>query len=431
MRKVLHVLFFSGFLAMGAGVHSAWAGEIDSLLQKLIDKGVLNASEAQEIRTETNEEIVRVDKQNEENYKKLAKDNLPDWVKNTKLKGDFRLRYQYKHEKADNDLAKDTHLGRIRLRLGLESKINEKLLAGVGIAGGSGDPRSTNLSLGGADEKKTVVLDYAYAKYSPSPWLSFVGGKMLLNDALWEPTDVIWDTDITPEGGMVQLARKLGAGTTLFLNGGVLIVDTDTSTDADAPAAYLIQPGIEHKLTDGLSVKGAVSYDAFVNVKDHVSSKYSSQSNTGNTAKGVSSYAYDYKMFNPMLELTINKPFVALGLGVDFLKLHGEYAANLAVKDKASGFSGGFKLGSNKVEKWGDWQFKYVYAMLERDAVLDVLPDSDRYGGATGIRSHEGEFTFGLGKNTFLGIDVYRSWSTTGARQAPETLVQFDWNVKW
>ncbi|MFA5287692.1 MAG: hypothetical protein WC394_05445, partial [Candidatus Omnitrophota bacterium] len=77
-----------------------------------------------------------------------------------------------------------------------------------------------------------------------------------------------------------------------------------------------------------------------------------------------------------------------------------------------------------------DWQFKYLYAMLGRDAVLDVLPDSDRYGGKTGMRSHEGELTFGLGKNTSLGLDIYRSWSTIGAK-APETLVQFDWNMKF
>lgn len=408
----------------------AFASEVDVLLKKLVEKGILNASEAQEIRTETNEEVAKVEAHKLDDYKKLAKDNMPDWVKNTKLKGDFRLRYQHKHEKADNDFAKDTNLGRIRLRLGLESKVNDKLIAGVGIASGSGDPRSTNISFGGYNEKKTVVLDYAYAKYSPFSWLNLVGGKMLLNDALWEPTDLVWDTDITPEGGIAQLSTKLGPNATLFLNSGVLVVDSDTSTDANGPTAFLIQPGIDYKVNDRVSLKSAISYDALVNTKDHTSSKYSSQSNTGNTIKGSSSYSYDYKMLNPELELTIKKPFETLGLGVDFLKFQGEYVNNLAVSDKATGFATGFKLGKDKIEKWGDWQFKYIYTMLGRDAVLDVLPDSDRYGGATGIRSHEGELNFGLGKNTFLGFDVYRSWSLIG-REAPETLVQVDWNLKW
>jgi len=37
-----------------------------------------------------------------------------------------------------------------------------------------------------------------------------------------------------------------------------------------------------------------------------------------------------------------------------------------------------------------------------------------------------------LGKNTFLGFDIYRSWNIQGAsRKAPETLVQVDWNMKF
>jgi hypothetical protein len=68
--------------------------------------------------------------------------------------------------------------------------------------------------------------------------------------------------------------------------------------------------------------------------------------------------------------------------------------------------------------------------MLGKDAVPDVLPDSDRYGGKTGIRSHEGIISFGLGKNTSLGFDVYRSWSLIGSK-APETVVQADWNMKF
>jgi len=424
--------FFVSFLALIFISKVAFANEVDVLLQKLVEKGILNASEAQEIRTETNEEVAKVEAQKVEDYKKLAKDNMPDWVKNTKFKGDFRLRYQYKHEKADNNFAKDTNLGRIRLRLGLESKVNDKLLAAVGIASGSGDPRSTNISFGGYNSKKTVVLDYAYAKYSPLSWLNLVGGKMGLGDVLWEPTDLVWDTDITPEGGIAQFNAQLSPNATFFLNTGVLVLDSDTSTDADGPMGVIIGPGIDYKVNDKVSVKAAVTYDGFINTKGHTSSSYSSHTNTGNTTAGSSSYSYDYKMLNPGLELTVKKPFEALGLGaVDFLKLEGEYVKNLAVSDFATGFSAGFKLGKDKLAKWGDWQFKYVYAMLGRDAVLDVLPDSDRYGGATGIRSHEGELSFGLGKNTFLGLDVYRSWSIIGPREAPETLVQVDWNIKF
>ncbi|MFA5096869.1 MAG: putative porin, partial [Candidatus Omnitrophota bacterium] len=356
--------------------------------------------------------------------------SLPFWMQNIKIKGDLRLRYQYKHDKAANGLAKDTNIGRIRMRLGLEGKINEKLMAGVGIATGSGDPRSTNITFGGYNEKKTIVLDYGYAKYTPFSWLELVGGKMLLGDTLWEPSDLIWDTDITPEGAMIKLNKGVGSNANLFFNTGVLIVDADTSSDNDAPVAYIVQPGASYKFNDRWSLKGAFSLQAFSNVKGHVSSRYSGASNSGNTTAATSSYMYDYQMVNPALELNINEPFKAFGSDVESLKLIGEYVNNLDVTKGASGFACGFKLGKKKIEKWGDWQVKYIYAMLGRDAVLDVLPDSDRYGGKTGIRSHEMELQFGLARNTFLAFDIYRSWRTFGA-QAPETLVQLDWNMKF
>jgi len=425
---------FFGIIVMALAVilsgRMAFAGEIDVLLQKLVEKGVLSSSEAQQVRTETNEEIVKTEKVKQEDYKKLAKVNMPDWVKNIKIKGDLRLRYQNKHDKATGDASKDTSIGRVRLRLGVEGKVNDKLMAGVGIASGSGDPRSTNITFGGYNSKKTVVLDYAYAKYTPLKWLGFVGGKMYGSDALWEPTDLIWDTDITPEGAMVQLNTDFGERTKLFLNTGALIIDADSSSDNDAPMAYMVQPGLNYKFNNDISLKGAFSMQLFDNIKGHVSSSYSGASNSGNTTAGTSSYIYDYSMMNPALELSIKNPLGAFGLNVGTLKLIGEYVNNVAVSQKNTGFSAGFKLGKDKLEKFGDWQFKYIYAMLGKDAVLDVLPDSDRYSGKTAMRSHEAELSFGLGKNTYLGFDVYRS-ERIGMAKAPETLAQVDWNMKF
>jgi len=158
-----------GFLAvwgiMCLGVSHSFAGQVDILLQKLVDKGILTAGEASQVRTETEEEAKVEAAQGKT-------PGVPDWVRNIKLKGDFRLRYQYKHDKADNDVASDTHIGRVRVRVGLEGKVNDKLMAGVGLATNSGgDPRSTNITFGdkngGYSTKMEIRLDYAYAKYLP------------------------------------------------------------------------------------------------------------------------------------------------------------------------------------------------------------------------------------------------------------------------
>jgi len=417
MKRVLATIVLTGFMVFSLGMGSSYAGEIDILLQKLVDKGVLTPGEAQQIGTETKEQV-----KSEIAAGKYS--SLPAWVQNTKLKGDFRLRFQNLHEKNTGDVSKDTTIGRIRMRLGLESKVNDKVKVGIGIATGSGDPRSTNITLGGAQAKKTIILDYAYGKYDPLSWLSFTGGKMLLSDVLWEPTDLIWDTDITPEGAAIGINKTLNPKTSVFLTAAPLVIQEDTSTTSGA-MAYLVQPGINYAINDKLSLKGAVTYEYF-QTKGTAASSYSKGQNT----KIGTNYANNYSNLNPALELSIKDPFKAVGLNVENMKIFGEYVNNFAVSNKNSGFSTGFQFGNAKIEKWGDWQVRYIYAMLGKDAVLDILPDSDRYSGKTGIRSHEGIITFGLGKNTNLGIDVYRSWSLVG-NAAPETLVQADWNMKF
>jgi hypothetical protein len=438
MRKFVTVIVLGAFIALSLGMRSSYASEIDTLLLKLIEKGVLSASEAQQVRTETNEEIAKTEKQKQEDYKTLSKDSLPDWVKNTKLKGDFRLRFQNLHEHNTGDISKDTTIGRIRMRLGLDSKVNDKLKVGVGIATGSGDPRSTNISLGGTSggdsAKPSVYIDYAYAKYDPIPWLTLVGGKMLLPDVLWEPTDLIWDTDITPEGGVVGFNKTLNPKTSVFMKTGVLVLVADTST-VSGSMAYLVQPGINYAFNDNLSLKSAITYEYF-QTKGSVPSTYATKGqntrNNGSNSGITASYAYNYSNINPALEFTIKEPFKAVGLNVENLKFFGEYVNNFAVSNKNTGYSLGFQFGNEKIEKWGDWQIRYIYAMLEKDAVPDILPDSDRLSGKTGMRSHEGIVSFGLGKNTSLGLDVYRSWNIMGtAAKAPETLVQVDWNMKF
>jgi hypothetical protein len=125
---------------MCLGASYSFASQVDILLQKLVDKGILTSGEASQIRTETEEEA-KVE------AAKGKTPGIPDWIRNIKLRGDLRLRYQYKHDKADNGVASDASVGRVRARVGLEGKINEKVTAGIGIATNSGgDPRSTNIT---------------------------------------------------------------------------------------------------------------------------------------------------------------------------------------------------------------------------------------------------------------------------------------------
>ena len=428
--KKRFLIFITGFIVVLFGIASSYAGEIDILLQKLVEKGVLSPGEAQEIKVETQEQV----------KKEIAEgkfSNLPSWVQNTKLKGDFRIRYQYDHSKKLPTTTKptDRHRGRIRLRLGLESKVNEKLLVGAGLATGSSDgssdaSRSTNVTFSDSSSKKSISLDYAFAQYSPFGWLTLIGGKF--KNPFWEPGDLIWDTDINPEGGVLKLSKKISSNTELFMNTGILIIDESGNYGSD-PTMYAIQSGLTHKINDNISLKGAFSYYGFSGVKG----KRLDGSAGTNSKDSSSRLIYNYKNIIPALELKIKEPFRVINLNIPHLALFGEYVRNVdsSVKDANTGYMLGFKLGAEKITKWGDWQFRYNYAKYSKDAFLDILPDSDRYGGKTGVSAHEAMFDWGLSKNTWLGIDYYygkQLKGNFGSKQSkPASLIQVDWNMKF
>ena len=445
MKRLLIAVWLGTFCLMSAGIRASYAGEIDLLLQKLVDKGVLTGAEAQQVKTETQEQV----------KKEIAQgkySSLPAWVQNTKLKGDFRLRYQ-------DDYAKEVAKGsgtttkqvnkqraRFRLRLGLESKVNDKILVGVGLATGintsdakgltSADTsRSTNQTFGSGFGKYPISLDYAFVQYSPTPWATIVGGKF--KNTLWEPGDLIWDTDINPVGASLKLNKNVNPNLSLFLTTGILTIMEDTG-NTTAPTMFTIQQGANYKVNDSINVKGAVSYYQAFAVKGRtLDGNVGTNSHTSGTFLTTDKLLYDYSNIMPALEISFKDPFKALGVNLPYLALFGEYVQNInsMVKHDNTGYMLGFKFGAEKVENFGDWQFRYNYAMLGKDTVLDILPDSDRYGGKTGMRSHESMFDFGLGKNTWIGLDYYYGWQIPGNfnsnQTKPAQVFQVDWNMKF
>jgi hypothetical protein len=432
---------------------TVWAGEVDILVRKLVEKGILTSDEAQQIIAETKEEAKKEAQQiitetKEETKKEIAQAKsslLPSWVQNIKLKGDFRLRYQYDHAKflANSTTNKngDQNRARIRARLGIESKINDKLLVGVRMATGQTDTsgaaaRSTNITLGGDGGfgKEPIGLDYAFAEYKPAPWVTFIGGKF--KNPLWEPADLIWDTDINPEGGAVKLnTTKLLPKTDAFLNAGVLLVENRNNWSAD-PTLFAVQPGVIYTIGDNIKIKGTFSYYDFTGTRGKV--LYGSSGTNSGATTGL---WYSYTNIIPAAEITIKEPLKFIGSDIPYFALFGEYVQNVALEPNPNssknntGYIFGFNFGKENIEKWADWQFRYNYAMLGKDAVLDTLPDYDRYGGKTGMRSHEVAFDWGLTKNTWLTLDGYYSWQLEGnfgsTQSKPSTTAQVDWNIQF
>ena len=386
MRKIIFILTI-GILLTLFKAPTLFAGEVDILVDKLVEKGILAPDEAKEILDETKKEVAREVAEG----KSYA---LPKWIQNTKLKGDFRLRYQY--DDKDKDSKSGRSRGRIRFRLGMESKINDQFMIAAGLATGGTDPRSTNQTFQDTFSTKGINLDYAYVQYSPWQGLKVFGGKMKRKPVLWEPTDLLWDGDINPEGIAIALSKDIGKGS-LFMNSGFFVLDEEGSKSNEPWMAYF-QPGMNWKLNESASLKASVT-GYLINTKgydmDH--------SPDTNTLTGAN-HKYDYNAISPALELGIKEPF---GGFVPYAALFGEYVNAFDPSSENSGYALGFKFGDKKVKKNGQWQFKYIYRHLERDAWLDCLPDSDAYDGDTNVEGHEIELKYGLAKNVTFGIDYY------------------------
>jgi hypothetical protein len=395
------------------------ANEIETLLNKLVEKGVLTGAEAQQVLVETREE----------ERKKIAQvkhDILPEWIQKTKLTGDFRLREQY--EKQNN--GEDRWRTRFRLRLGLETQVVDKFKVGFGIASGDkNDPRSTNQTLQNFFDDKSIYIDYAYGQYNPFKWLTLVGGKF--KNPLFSPADLIWDTDITPEGGSAQFNYNVCDNLGLFTNVGFFILDERNSEtkppakNRQDPLMYVIQPGFEWKIRDAdlkdlAKLKASVAYYGFSQVKDNVMDNTSKTNTLYN--KGL---LYDYDAFVMDAQLG----FMPQGFIAPYLGVLGQFVYNPDPPKGNTGWLVGGILGHEKVSEKGQYQFKYTYRRLGRDAVLDTLPDSDFFGGKTDVRGHEWIFEYGLHKNVSVSLDYYNTQQLHGP--VHEDLFQLDWNLKF
>jgi hypothetical protein len=385
---------------------TAHAGEVDILVQKLVDKGILTAAEGAKILTETKQEVRSQIAQGKH-------DSLPEWLQNTRVKGDFRLRQQY--EKFDNK--EERWRTRLRYRLGIESKVNQQVKVGLGIASGGSDPRSTNQTFQDSFSRKGINLDYAFAQYDPCAWATFVGGKM--RNPLWLVSDLIWDTDITPEGFAILFNRKVNDQLALFCSGSFFILDEFSDKNND-PYMYIVQPGFDWTINEKAGLKASAAYYGFTHM-ENAKLDYSAKTNTGAATTGL---VYDYDA------VVLSAQFRLLPGIVPYAAVFGDYVNNPDPDNDNQGFLLGLTCGEEKVKEFGQWRFQYAYRRLEKDATLDIFPDSDFHEGKTGVKGHEWIVEYGVGKNTYMSLDYYRTRLIHGSED-DANLFQLDWNLKF
>jgi hypothetical protein len=426
MKKRLLVMVFMCLALIGLNAQVSKAAEVDVLINKLLEKNVISQDEAVQLMEDMKKEGARENEAMKTVVAEAAKEEgkknkqvLPKWVENLTLSGDVRVRYQT--EDTENDNAVSRTRTRLRLRSGIDAKVNSNWKAGFGLASGNDDPRSTNQTFENEFQTPDIRLDYAYGTYTTTNKIfSLTAGKF--KNTIWTVKDLMWDTDVMPEGLSTSFNFKASDKLNFFVTPVYLILD-EISAAKDDPAMMVIQPGMTWKINDKLNLKVAGSYYDFLNVKGTKMTTDHTKGSNSKDAAGLWIYDLDSMAFDAELGMKI-------GSIVEYASLFGNYVKSDADSDN-TGWLAGIKFGNEKVSEFGNWQVIYNYRNLEKDAWAEWLPDSDFYSGKTGVKGSEVEVTFGLSKNVTFGIDYYMSKLIDDPLKRDQTLLQADLVVKF
>ncbi|MDR3111641.1 MAG: putative porin [Elusimicrobiota bacterium] len=422
MQKVLMLI-----AVMLLSVFSVFAGEVDKLTSILADKGIISYGEAQRIISETKED-------SRQQTASGTNEVLPKWIQNLTFKGDIRIRHQVDWDNSKGATAHTRQRERLRLRFGFETRPIENLKTAFGLASGAfagnGDKSSTSTNhTFQAFDKAPIFIDYAYIQYEFMDYFKLTGGKMKSGTQVWNPSDLIWDTDINPDGFALNFNRTLNSKLKVFANASWLILnEVNDNTSGSMPDVYSIQPGISFE-TGNVKIKAALSYQQF-NMKGRTI--YSNEDKYLITTKTTGTGDSNYQILNPSLEIKLSNVIENLSIS-----LFSDYVQNLydkVYKNNLGGYLFGIGFGNEKLEKFGAWQIKFMHRYLERNAIPLGLGDSDAYGGAGNAQGQEVIFNFGLAKNLYFGVDYYsmeQIEAVNGKSKVPKSVVQLDLNYKF
>jgi hypothetical protein len=149
----------------------------------------------------------------------------------------------------------------------------------------------------------------------------------------------------------------------------------------------------------------------------------------GNTYYNISSdptrpllgLASEYRLLNATALVTI--PLFksdVVSFSADYVKNQGFDRAAVAsrvgadVEPQTSGYQVKVSFGKPEIKRIGDWQVYAGYKRVERDAVLDAFTDSDFRLGGTDSRGHFVGGSFGVGKNTSVGLKLLSADAISG-----------------
>lgn len=299
-----------------------------------------------------------------------AKQAKSSWTEKISMTSDFRLRF----EGIDLEGIDRQDRQRLRARLMVKGRVNDKADINVMLSTGGSNPRSQDVTFDGDASAKEITVRQAYVSWRPTDLIGVTAGKVKQPWAL-NPVDYFYDSDYMPEGFAVNFGAGAGAG--FFGNVHWFQIDErggdDDTTVLGAQAGYA-----------GDLFYANLSYQDFQNIQGF-NPCYIRICN-GNTVDASGNLVYDYNI-------------VQLRGGVKFFgfDIFASWAQNADADTEDTAYSYGISYGN--VKDPGSWSVAALYQDMEKDALYGGMIDATFAGGRT---AHDGfaiKGAYGLAKN--------------------------------
>ncbi len=289
----------------------------------------------------------------------------------------------------------------------------------------TGNPKAITvadwMSYGDLFVRENPYISWMYARIRPNPSLTLTAGKFPL--PFFRPTQVVLDSDLSPEGLAQQITTKSADGSATFgLNFGQFMINQLASPVKDLDRTYFLggqalarftQPGRSQTLAVAYySVGGADSLFAAQNMRSPalIVAANSNRPNADRTG-----YLSEFRMinFSGQYTQTVNgRP----------LALNADYVLNTGADDMRHGITGSVMYGSTG--KVGDTRTGFQLFLMQQDATLAPFSNIDY----TQTNTKGGALFFGHHLIEKLTVDIHLY-----ARKydSPETLVSPSANNAW
>jgi hypothetical protein len=318
-------------------------------------------------------------------------------------KGDFRFRYQI--DKRDQAGANNIDRNRLRVRFRLGSTVHMYKDLDIGfriVTGSLGSQTSTNATLDGGFGNKAIDLDRAYFKWNPKPF-TLQGGKFAVP---FLKSQMIWDSDVNVEGISEQFAHKMG-DTHLKLILGQFVLEENNPGDDIMLYAY---QGVLEQQTRLGKFNVALAYYDYADHEDPGSAPTNAVSN--NTLSEVKVV----DLMGTWSDSLYGKP----------LKVFAEVAKNTGTlapgqSDLDTAWQVGFGYGKSG-QRFADWDLILTYRVVQTEAVLDALADSDFHSGLSNARGFKVAGAMGLRKGIKLALTYFNTQEERGTSDEKQTL---------